>query len=841
MKIRSINRRLGFLLVATLLTSSLATAQVHTAKVDAFLSIGPFPTPYPAFSGTDFKTSDLLSHPHLDISSWWPQDGQTLSAFGQLATFARRASGTSLAIAPSSIPQSAWLTYYVQTERFDEVSIMVQSPAAYEVFVNGKSLFKKTTADTTSKSGTISLQQGKHLVVIKTLRESGSEAAWTLTSNVSASKHLPAVSLNPDRTMTLKVLLEEPNVSSVSLNHDGSLAAVVTTKLSESWIDILRTSDGKSVHSYKGSMSFSGLQWSPNSRRYIYTERSQGLATVWLVDLENGSTSAIVRGVKQLGGTRWSKNGTKLYATVTEQGDSNTDGFKHLQHPNDRWPTYRNRNHILEIGLDGTQRRLTWGAQSVALLDEHPTGDRLLVSRSREDFTGRPYSITEIGILNLADSKYDSLFSSRDVGAISFSPDGRTLLISGGANAFGGIGNTVAQELIPNNYDTQLFLYTLADASVKPITRNFNPSVASAIWSPDGQTLYITATDKAFVNLYRYDVRRATFTLMSTGVDITGSVSLSRNGTTLAYTGNGVNLPPKAYVMDVARMRFRVLHDANPALYANMRFGGIQPWTFKNAEGTDIDGHVYYPTHFDPTKTYPVIVYYYAGTTPVSRDFGGRYPKEVWAANGYIVYVPQPSGAIGYGQEFSAAHVNNWGITVADEIIKGTKEFLDAHPFADKSNVGAIGASYGGFMTMLLQTRTDIYAAAISHAGISNITSYWGEGYWGYSYSSIATAESFPWNRRDIYVDQSPIFFADKVTTPILLLHGASDTNVPLGESWQFYTALKLLGKDVELIEVADQDHHILNHPKRIKWSETILAWFDKHLKDQPEWWEEMY
>jgi dipeptidyl aminopeptidase/acylaminoacyl peptidase len=225
----------------------------------------------------------------------------------------------------------------------------------------------------------------------------------------------------------------------------------------------------------------------------------------------------------------------------------------------------------------------------------------------------------------------------------------------------------------------------------------------------------------------------------------------------------------------------------------------------------------------------------------VSRDFGGRYPKEVWAANGYIVYVMQPSGSIGYGQEFSAAHVNNWGITVADEIIKGTNVFLAAHPFADKANVGAIGASYGGFMTMLLQTRTDIFAAAVSHAGISNITSYWGEGYWGYGYSSIATAESFPWNRRDIYVDQSPIFFADKVNTPILLLHGASDTNVPLGESWQFYTALKLLGKEVELIEVSDQDHHILNHPKRIKWSETIIAWFDKHLKDQPEWWEEMY
>ena len=87
----------------------------------------------------------------------------------------------------------------------------------------------------------------------------------------------------------------------------------------------------------------------------------------------------------------------------------------------------------------------------------------------------------------------------------------------------------------------------------------------------------------------------------------------------------------------------------------------------------------------------------------------------------------------------------------------------------------------------------DIFAAAISHAGISDITSYWGEGYWGYSYSALATANSYPWNARDIYVEQSPLFHADKINTPILFLHGSVDTNVPVGESIQMFTALKLL------------------------------------------------
>ena len=144
-------------------------------------------------------------------------------------------------------------------------------------------------------------------------------------------------------------------------------------------------------------------------------------------------------------------------------------------------------------------------------------------------------------------------------------------------------------------------------------------------------------------------------------------------------------------------------------------------------------------------------------------------------------------------------------------------------------------------MTMLLQTRTDIFSAAVAHAGISSISSYWGEGYWGYLYSAVASANSFPWNNKKLYIEQSPLFYADKINTPLLLLHGSSDKNVPPGESRQLYTALKLLGKEAELIEIKGQDHHILDYKKRIKWQKTIFAWFDRWLKDLPEWWENLY
>jgi dipeptidyl aminopeptidase/acylaminoacyl peptidase len=166
---------------------------------------------------------------------------------------------------------------------------------------------------------------------------------------------------------------------------------------------------------------------------------------------------------------------------------------------------------------------------------------------------------------------------------------------------------------------------------------------------------------------------------------------------------------------------------------------------------------------------------------------------------------------------------------------------LAAHPEADAENVGCIGASYGGFTTMLLQTRTKLFKTAISHAGISSITSYWGEGYWGYSYNAGAAKFSYPWNRKDIFVDNSPLYNADKFNNSILLLHGTADTNVPVGESLQYYAALKLLGKEVEMVLVDGEDHWVLDYEKRLKWHHTILSWFDMKLKSQPQQWNDLY
>lgn len=110
-------------------------------------------------------------------------------------------------------------------------------------------------------------------------------------------------------------------------------------------------------------------------------------------------------------------------------------------------------------------------------------------------------------------------------------------------------------------------------------------------------------------------------------------------------------------------------------------------------------------------------------------------------------------------------------------------------------------------MTQYLQTQIGYFRRRSFTCRYSNVTSYWGEGYWGYGYNAIAAADSYPWNNPELFTKQSSLFNADKINTPLLLLHGTVDTNVPIGESIQLFNALKILGKTVEFITVDGENH----------------------------------
>jgi len=557
--------------------------------------------------------------------------------------------------------------------------------------------------------------------------------------------------------------------------------------------------------------------------------------------MKSGTESVAASGLKSAGRIVWSPAEDYFIYSRNEEAEKTGD-LKRVFDNEDRIPGTRNRSYLYMYN-PGTKvsQPLTAGSRSAMLQAISPDGRRVLFSVSRQDYSEPPFSKQTLYELEISTMRLDTIWSDKlHGGSCQYSPDGTQLLVSGGPETFGSLGVKVSEGRIPNSYDTQLFLFDLKSRKAEPLTRNFDPAAGMAYWAPDGK-IYLTATERDYVNLYRLDPKRRSFTRIDVPVEVITTVDYAKNNSIAVLRGTSICIPDRLYTLDLSTGKSTLLCDPAAGRLEDVISCQTEEWNFKNSRGTTIYGRVYYPVNYDPSKMYPLIVNFYGGTTPTSRAFGGRYPKEIWAAEGYMVYVLQPSGATGFGQDFSALHVNGWGREAIDDIIEGTKKFLAAFPSADADNVGCIGASYGGFTTMMLQTRTDIFRTAIAHAGISDITSYWGEGYWGYSYSAGATTGSYPWNRRDIYVDNSPLFNADKFSNSILLLHGTADTNVPPGESLQYYAALKILGKDVEMVLVSGENHQILDYKKRIEWHNTIMSWFDMKLKNQPQHWNEMY
>ncbi len=854
------------LVLLSFMTEVFSGESVKTIAISSWLINGPLRSAMPVFhdveniNGEKFDYLSLLKFESLKKDRVWPEEGDVILWNGEFpSTWRIVETDSNVVVLQQSKDDNAtlisFLAVYLDVKRFTTANLKISSFQLFSVYLDNKRIAVKSSNSNEKEPGAVSkeidLESGKHLLFIKTLHTPDSNPTWRIEAEISIPVDWKEedfkVTTSPAQTMSVNHLLDGERVRGVSISSDGELAAVRLNRPipqggSESWVELRWTKSGRLYQTFRGGNSISSIQWAPEGRRFSYTTGGKNGATLWVVDLDMGTTVPLLENIEGLGAHTWSPDGNYIFYSVTENPKEREPDLKRLDGMTDRWPWYRSRSFIYRVDLkQGTRMRLTAGRLSTDLNSISGDGHRLIFTRSVSDFRERPFQKTEFYILDLNTMEADTLFVSRWANSAQWSPDGKKLLIIGSPMAFGGIGKNLPEGMIPNDYDSQAFIYNIETGEVDPITREFDPNINQGVWSNTENCIYFSTGDRSRINIYRYDLRKRKFELIETGIDVVSQFDIAVKKRVMVYMGSGVSLPEKAYVLDLKRRKHWILSDPGRVYYEHVHFGDCEKWSFVNNRGVEIEGRIYYPPDFDPQRKYPCIVYYYGGTSPVTRDFGGRYPKELWAANGYVVYVLQPSGATGYGQSFSALHVNDWGKIVADEIIDGVKKFLAAHSFVDTNRVSCIGASYGGFMTMLLQTRTDMFAAAVAHAGISCIASYWGEGYWGYLYSATASANSFPWNRKDIYVDQSPLFNADKITTPLLLLHGTSDTNVPPGESIQLYTALKLLGREVELVEVAGQDHHILEHNKRKKWTKTIIAWFDRWLKGQPQWWNKMY
>ncbi len=741
-------------------------------------------------------------------------------------------------------------SFCVSNTQRTKATIAVEGLEQYRLFVDGEQV-----AVNGDKAETI-LTPSQHTVVIKYLtRKNASSDKKSIKLTVTAANGAPLSvgDAAAKRAYNIYDVICAPNYPSVSISPNGKFIVVRKT-----WVD--RKGNNHSISELRNSQTNrvmatfeENVKWMPASNKLYFTQKASDssiageekqdgtlqLITINPLTMEREVLAANIPD----GWFQFTPDEKTLIYTLYTEGRKKDAQVYDVKEPDDRQPGWRSRSYLAKFDLaSGVLQPLTFGYHNVYLNDISADSRYLLIGKSEERLTKRPTTLNSYYRLNLNDMSVETLIEKGEfLNSAQFSPDGKSILVSASPEAFNGIGKNVEEGQTPSMIDTQLYLMTLSDKKVRPLTRDFNPNVQSVNWSKADGNIYFTAEDKDCVHLFQLNPKSGKFTLLKTPEEYIKSFSLASSAAEMAFSGQSASNADRLYKMNTKALKSQLVDDLSARELKDVELGECKAWNFVNSRGDTLCCRYYLPPHFDAAKKYPMIVNYYGGCSPTSRMFQSRYPHHVYAAMGYVVLVVNPSGATGFGQKFSARHVDTAGEGVAEDIISSTQAFCDEHAFVNRKKIGCIGASYGGFMTQYLQTKTDLFAAAISHAGISDHTSYWGEGYWGYSYSEVSMANEYPWTNKHLFVDQSPLYNADKIHTPLLFVHGTADNNVPVGESIQLYTALKLLGRPTAMVLVDGQDHHIIDYEKRLKWQNTIFAWFAKWLQDDASWWTEMY
>ena len=749
-------------------------------------------------------------------------------------------------------------SFCVSNTQRTKATIAVEGLEQYRLFVDGEQV-----AVNGDKAETI-LTPSQHTVVIKYLtRKNASADKKSIKLTVTAANGAPLSvgDATVKRAYNIYDVICAPNYPSVSISPNGKFIVVRKT-----WVD--RKGNNHSISELRNYQTNrvmatfeESVKWMPASNKLYFTQKASD-SSIAGEEKQDGTLQLITINPLTMerevlashlpeGWFQFTPDEKTLIYTLTTEGRKKDPQVYDVKEPEDRQPGWRERSNLAKYDLaSGILQPLTFGYHNIYLMDISADSRYLLIGKEEERLTKRPTSLTsfyrlDLGSMNASSAttpKVETLIEKGEfLNSAQFSPDGKSILVSASPEAFNGIGKNVEEGQTPSMIDTQLYLMTLSDKKVRPLTKDFNPNVQSVEWSKVDGNIYFTAEDKDCVHLFQLNPKSGKFTLLKTPEEYIKSFSLASSAAEMAFSGQSASNADRLYKMNTKALKSQLVDDLSARELKDVELGECKAWNFVNSRGDTLCCRYYLPPHFDAAKKYPMIVNYYGGCSPTSRMFQSRYPHHVYAAMGYVVLVVNPSGATGFGQKFSARHVDTAGEGVAEDIISSTQAFCDEHAFVNRKKIGCIGASYGGFMTQYLQTKTDLFAAAISHAGISDHTSYWGEGYWGYSYSEVSMANEYPWTNKHLFVDQSPLYNADKIHTPLLFVHGTADNNVPVGESIQLYTALKLLGRPTAMVLVDGQDHHIIDYEKRLKWQNTIFAWFAKWLQDDASWWTEMY
>jgi dipeptidyl aminopeptidase/acylaminoacyl peptidase len=595
-----------------------------------------------------------------------------------------------------------------------------------------------------------------------------------------------------------------------------------------------------------GPASHGAPRWSPEGTRLAYVSESGGSAQLHVRWLDTGETAVVTDLAESPAELAWSPDGrwlafTMLVPTPLEplapppsapEGAEWAPGVTTIDRVTFRADgegfLERGFRHVFVAPADGgAARQLTSGEfNHGGPLSWRPDGRALLITANRSADWELDANEGEIYALDVATGALTQLTSRNgpDFHPV-FAPDGKRIAY---------LGYDDRQQA---HQATRLYVMDANGENKRELNPRFDDDVFGPAWSPDGRSILFMHDARGVRKLssISLDGRMREIASGLGGNDLgrpytTGSFSVARTGA-LAFTAAGAQRP--ADVAVVASGARRSVTALNEDLLAHKRLGDVRDLTWKSShDGREIQGWLVTPPNFDASKKHPLILEIHGG--PVTA-YGPTFATEIqrYAAAGYVVLYANPRGSTSYGEAFANLIHHAYPGNDYDDLMSGVDAAI-ALGFVDPENLFVTGGSGGGVLTAWIVGKTERFRAAVVAKPVINWT------------SMVLTADAVPffyrywfakppWEAPEEYWRRSPLSLVGNVSTPTMLITGEQDLRTPIGESEQYYAALKLRGIDTLLVRVPEAPHDFAARPSQlIAKTDNILAWFERY-RTKPE------
>ncbi len=370
------------------------------------------------------------------------------------------------------------------------------------------------------------------------------------------------------------------------------------------------------------------------------------------------------------------------------------------------------------------------------------------------------------------------------------------------------------------------------------LTANWDGTVDSFEWAPDGKSVYFTApvmgTKQLFEVNFPGKTRIAPVVRQVTDgpFDVNGIVGFSGNLVIVPRTD--MNHATELYSYDLKSKKWNQITRVNDQIYSGLQMSKIEKRMVKTTDGKQMLVYVILPPNFDPKKKYPTLLYCQGGPqSALTQFYSFRWNFALMAAQGYIVVAPNRRGMPGHGVQWNEQISKDWGGQVMQDYLSAIDD-VAKEEYVDKDRLGAVGASYGGYSVFYLAgIHNNRFKTFISHNGVFNLQSMYG-----------TTEEVFftnwdsggPYWEKDnamaqkTYREFNPINMVDKWNTPILIVQGGKDYRVPIGQGQEAFQAAQLRGIKSRFLFFPDENHWVLKPQNAIVWQREFFKWLEETL-----------